>query len=239
MHTQNRMDVQWIVSRARAGEGITMGGWLIYHPKRQRSCFGDIVVYHDSFAGNQDPYVWNHRFLHTCCHMTQMSPQISDINLWVSGESLRDFSHLWCDLVFVVGEKVYWRESNRIDLDDPLVESPAALLDHYEPCHREHPYKRKRRFTLKADPQRSFQPQTAKGELIDILPALRAESGLSVAELRTKLRAGFNSRPMRLEDSIAGGLYQYLRDTASIHLKGAQLEELRTQIPGNGNRGSS
>lgn len=57
-----------------------MNGYLIYHPTRRSSTFGDITVYHDGTTGNQDPYVWNTKFLHTYCHMTQMTPNIGQIN---------------------------------------------------------------------------------------------------------------------------------------------------------------
>jgi hypothetical protein len=38
------------------------GGWLIYHPRRQRSDVGGLTVYHDPVGGNQDPHVWNSRY---------------------------------------------------------------------------------------------------------------------------------------------------------------------------------
>jgi hypothetical protein len=53
-----------------------MSGWLIYRPERTCSRLGHAIVYHDSTQGNQDPYIWNRRFLHRYCHITQMSPEI-------------------------------------------------------------------------------------------------------------------------------------------------------------------
>ena len=47
-----------------------IGGYLIYHPERDVSTFGHYTVYHDSFVGNQDPYIWSPQFLHTYCHIT-------------------------------------------------------------------------------------------------------------------------------------------------------------------------
>ena len=65
----------------------TMAGYLIYHPKREVSKFANLVVYHDSTTGNQDPYIWNQPFLHTYCHITQMSPEVGHINFWVGGDT--------------------------------------------------------------------------------------------------------------------------------------------------------
>lgn len=109
-----------------------MGGYLIYHPRRQKSVFGSVLVYHDHIGNhNQDPYVWNTQFLHTYCHITQMSPIIGDINFWVSGDTFPDFSHLYCDLVFVVAKKQFWAQANDIARDDKIVDSEESYKDHY------------------------------------------------------------------------------------------------------------
>src|SRR5215216_883751 len=134
---------------------MTPSGWLIYHPRRQVSQFENLTVYHDSFVGNQDPYVWSRRFLHTACHITQMTPEVGQINFWVSGDAFPAFTRLWCDLVFVVQDKIYWAARNHIAPDDPMVESPAAFSDHYVRMPKDHPYKKRERFTLKANPERS------------------------------------------------------------------------------------
>ncbi|MGB3510019.1 MAG: hypothetical protein WBA93_12405 [Microcoleaceae cyanobacterium] len=63
-----------------------MSVYLIY-PSRVVSDFEIIRVYYDSTSGNQDPYVWNQKFLHTYCHIIQMSPKVGDINFWVSGDT--------------------------------------------------------------------------------------------------------------------------------------------------------
>jgi len=101
-----------------------IGGYLIYHPERDVSTFGHYTVYHDSFVGNQDPYIWSPQFLHTYCHITQMSPQEGDINFWVTGDTnFKTFNHLYCDLVFAVKDKKYWCEANAIEPTDPIVNS--------------------------------------------------------------------------------------------------------------------
>jgi hypothetical protein len=205
---------------------MTGHGWLIYHPKRQVSRFAGLTVHHDSLAGNQDPYVWNRRFLHTACHITQMSPEVGDVNFWVSGDTFPGFSILWCDLVFVVEDKIYWQDSNRIAVGDPVVDSPEAFADHYAPMPNEHPYRRRRRFTLKADPALSFQPQNDNGSLIDLVP-LFADIGLGLDWLRIGLRAGWQSRPLRLPDGVASVVYKRLRDVAPVRMPGEQLEDIR------------
>jgi hypothetical protein len=202
-----------------------MSGYLIYHPKRRVSSFDDITVYYDNPVGNQDPYIWNSDFLHTYCHITQMSPEPGHINFWVSGDSFPKFSHLYCDLVFAVGRKVYWRERNSIDQNDPVVDSEEAYLDHYRWASTQHRFKSRRRFTLKADRHKSFQPQNAGKGLIDILPLL-TDAGLSIDVLRTKMRAGRNSQPFPLGDN-AGMLYEWLVNNASIKLTGEVLEVIR------------
>jgi hypothetical protein len=105
-----------------------MSGYLVYHPRRvvtkfDVTKFDHVTVYHDHPAGNQDPYVWNSQFLHTYCHITQMKPSVGDINFWVSGDTFPNFSHLYCDLIFVVAEKVYWEFANTIDRDHNIVMS--------------------------------------------------------------------------------------------------------------------
>src|SRR5207302_159349 len=107
------------------------------------------------------------------------------------------FTHLYCDLVFVVANKLYWPESNAISADDPLVDTPASYIDHYRWATIQHPLKRRRRYTLKADPSRSFQPLDKTGGLIDIVPFLLAH-GFSLETLQQGLRAGFTSRPLPL-----------------------------------------
>ena len=206
-----------------------MGGYIIYHPKRRREAFDGTPVYFDNNAGNQDPYVWNRQFLHSYCHITQMTPQEGDTNFWISGDTFPNFTRLFCDLVFEVERKIYWADSNHIEHKDPLVDSKAAYTDHYAWAMHQHTFQRLRRFTLQAT-VRSFQPQTADGDLLDIVPALE-EIGLSLDELRTRLRAGFTSRPMRLTDDEVAGLVAWLEANATCKLVGADLEAIRRKNP--------
>ena len=111
-----------------------MNGYLIYHPKRERLQLMNITVYHAQISEHQDPYVWNNNFLHSYCHITQLSITTKErhVNFWVSGDtSLKDFSKLYCDLVFDVKEKIYWSNSNQINRDEAIVDSDEAYYDHY------------------------------------------------------------------------------------------------------------
>jgi hypothetical protein len=203
-------------------EAAFMGGYLIYHPPRHKSVFGSVVVYHDHMGNhNQDPYIWNTQFLHTYCHITQMSPAVGHINFWVSGDTFPDFTHLYCDLVFVITAKVFWSEANTIAHDDPIVDNEESYSDHYRWGMYEHPFKRRRRYTLKADHERSFQPQYADHTLIDVVPFL-TQMGLPLEKLRQGLRAGWQSKPYRI-DAFAQQLYDWLYESASIHLAGTTL----------------
>lgn len=65
--------------------------YLIYHPARTKSIINGITIYHDSFSGNEDPYLWNDKFLHTFCHITQLPNIIGQINFWISGDKYPNF----------------------------------------------------------------------------------------------------------------------------------------------------
>ncbi|MBI4379103.1 MAG: hypothetical protein HY578_08415 [Nitrospinae bacterium] len=206
-----------------------MVGYLIYHPKRYKTEIDGKVIYHDSIKGNQDPYLWNKKFLHTYCHITQMSPEIGQINFWASGDTFPNFNSLYCDLVFFVAEKHYWQDVNKINPSDSPVDSEEAYNDHYTWVNEgQHHYKRRRRFTLKADPQKSFQPQGLKCELFNIVPVLES-IGLSLLSLREGLCARRGSKPLELKEDQVTTLYQWFLDNAPIKLFGKELESIRRE----------
>lgn len=203
-----------------------MAGWLVYHPKRMISEKNGIKIYHDKTSNNQDPYVWNERFLHTFCHMSQIKqPQKDDIIFWVSGDRFPNFNKLVCDLVFVIDSKDYWRERNNIDCDDEIVDSNEAFIDHYR-WAKDHYYKRRRRYTLKANPKLSFQPQNKDMGLVNIEDILSL-CGYNVELLRKKIVANRGSRPLRLDDKIVPVLYSKIYQKSDIRLYGKQLQEIR------------
>jgi hypothetical protein len=211
-------------------------GYLIYHPNRARHRWGDTVVYADPKEnGNQDPYIWNTRFLHTYCHMAQMTPRVGDACFWVTGDCWPDFNELYCDLVFVVQEQRYWSQANAINRDDPLVDSEQAWNDHYR-WHHQHPYKKRCRFTLKAEPAKSFQPQLADGTLLDVVPFF-TRVGVPTDTLHDRLPAGTGSQPARI-DQFAQPLYDWITNQAVVRLTGALLEQLRIANPNLGSEQS-
>lgn len=101
--------------------------YLIYHPNRRVFKDKGITVYHDKFGGNEDPYLWNDKFLHTYCHITQMTNVKGQVNFWVSGEKFTEFSYLLCDCVFVTAEKRFWESNDNIKINDPIVDNPQHL----------------------------------------------------------------------------------------------------------------
>lgn len=158
-----------------------------------------------------------------------MRSEIGQTNFWVSGDGFPNFTHLYCDLVFTVGEKRYWILPNEILTDDPIVDSDAAFNDHYR-WASEHKFIRRRRYTLKADPNHSFQPQTAEGDLLDIVPAF-LEAGVSLAMLHAGLSAGYQSKPMMLDKAVVAKVYDWLNRHASVVLNGEQMEAIRAKHP--------
>ncbi len=207
-----------------------MASHLIYHPKRCRDTFGTTVVYFDRPRGNQDPYVWNDPFLHTYCHITELTaPAPGDFQFWVSGDQFPDFTKLFCDLVFVV-DKVYpWSNRDSISLSDPIVDSQNAFDDHYKWAHQ-HKFKKRNRFTLKACSSNSFQPQDSSGALIDILPFL-GQQGFHSATVQTAMKKGFASKPMQLTPLVAAALHTFLSQNAAIRLTGSVLQAIRNTSP--------
>lgn len=199
--------------------------YLIYHPERQIARIGNDNVYHDKFGGNEDPYIWNENFLHTFCHITQLSNEIGQVNFWVSGDSYPNFTQLLCDCVFVINDKCYWENSNSIESTSSIVDNNQVFEFHYNWVNKgHHLFIRRKRYTLKADTDLSFQPQNSKRELIDIIPFLN-ENGLSTKELIQKITSKRGSRPFRLNDVLGIMLYDYLLKEASIKFYGRQLKD--------------
>jgi hypothetical protein len=200
-------------------------GYLIYHPKRETRKFGKTAVYFDKTKGNQDPYVWNIRFLHTFCHITEMSPEKGHICFWVSRGSNPKSPQLFCDLVFVVTSKKYWQHANKISRRNAIVDSDEAWNDHYRWGNlnegQHHYFKGRRRFTLKADSKRSFQPQDKNGALIDIAPFLHKSCCFTNKQLWNK-----GARPLRMECN-AQNLYGWICKQATTKLYGEELRVIR------------
>lgn len=206
-----------------------MAGWVVYHPKRIISEKNGIKIYHDKTSGNQDPYIWNERFLHTYCHMSQIKqPKKNDIIFWVSGDTFPNFNKLFCDLVFVVESKIYWKERNDINEDDDIIDSNEAFIDHYR-WVEQHNYKRRKRYTLKANSEKSFQPQNKNMDLVSIEAEILQIYGGDIYGLRDKLVANIGSKPLKLEDSTACELYNEINIKSQIKLYGKELQCIRKE----------
>lgn len=199
--------------------------WLIYHPKRQITVLGKMTVHHDNFGGNEDPYIWHDNFLHTYCHITQLTNNPGQINFWISGDIYPNFSKLYCDCVFVIKEKCYWKDRNSIDCSDSIVDNKQTYEHHYKWAENgHHVYKKRRRYTLKADSKKSFQPQDNNGNLIDILPFLNCH-GIDTKTLINSMTSKKGSRPFQLDNGIGKRLYDYLYKTATTKLYGKNLKD--------------
>jgi hypothetical protein len=201
-----------------------MNNYLIYHPKRMRTVVGKFTIYHDKFGGNEDPYIWNDKFLHTYCHITQLSNEEEQINFWVSGDKYPNFTHLYCDCVFVIKEKHFWKDSNKIDRSDPIVDNDQTFEHNYKWANSgTHPLKKRRRYTLKADRDKSFQPQDKDKNLIDILPFLKI-NGFKTTDLIKSMTTKCGSRPFKFDSVFGQKLYDYLISTAVFKHYGKQLK---------------
>tara|TARA_Y100001934_G_scaffold201122_1_gene237153 strand:+ start:2229 stop:2855 length:627 start_codon:yes stop_codon:yes gene_type:complete len=201
---------------------------LIYHPQRIKTNVTSCTVYHDSFQGNEDPYLWNKQFLHSYCHITQLKNEVGQINFWISGDTYPNFTKLLCDCVFVVASKHYWKDANHMTLENPIVDNEQTFQHHYRwvnPTFNHHPFKRRRRYTLKADPDKSFQPQNRNRELIDILPFLNS-CGLETQTLIHSITSKSGSRPFKLPEGLGFKLYYFLRENAVIKLYGKDIANL-------------
>lgn len=218
-------------SWTEAGPIVVMPDYLVYHPPRQTEQFGRLRVHFDAPRGNQDPYIWNQRFLHSYCHITQLSaPNPGDRIFWVSSTNFRTLPDLLCDLVFIVEERVYWENSAAVSRQGLVAgsDSEYAYADHYR-WATQHVLTRRRRYTLKANARTSFQPQNADGTLLDIRPML-LQLGVSQDQLLHML-ATRGSKPLKLSPAIAQELYRTICKAASKKLHGATLARIRASHP--------
>lgn len=204
---------------------------IIYHKKRKQTKIGDYNIFHDDFIGNQDPYIWNKNFLHTYCHITQIKAEIGDLIFWVYGDSYPYFSKLYCDCVFKVEEKIYWNSPNFIDINDTIVENKQTYEHHYKWAGVQHYLQKRRRYTLKAINEKSFQPQNKSKELIDILPYLNlleitTENLINSICLNRNGSRSLNSRPFMLSNTQANSLYNFIYKESEIKLTGEILEKI-------------
>ena len=207
-----------------------MSGVIYFHPQREKTHFGNGgIAYHDHIGNhNQDPYIWNDKFLHSYCHITQSRNDIGQVNFWVSTNNLNKIEKILCDLVFVVGEKHYWENANHIDISNSLVDNKQAFDEHYN-YHSDHRYNKRKRYTLKADPISSFQPQDENSNLIDILPFINF-IGITTEWIEANCKSGWNSKPIKLSVENTQELYNYLFETAFVRLSGTDFKKLRFEV---------
>lgn len=206
--------------------------WLIYHTKRKCFNVNGFKIYADNLCGNQDPYIFNERFLHTFCHITQFSNVVNQINFWVTGDCYPNFENLYCDLVFVTESIHKWNDTNCIKRNELFIDNDQSFKHHYNfvnhPTNQHH-FKKRSRVTLKANLNKSFQPQDKNQNLIDIIPFL-VDYGFKIEDLRSKISLRKNlekaipSKPLQIDNEIGKQLYNFLESSA-IKLKGDFLAD--------------
>lgn len=113
-----------------------------------------------------------------------------------------------------------------------IVDNQQTFDHHYKwvnPPFNQHLFKRRRRYTLKADSEKSFQPQTRNKELIDLIPFF-AKQGISTENLINSIaknksgKKSMNSRPFKLTVEQSQKLYDYLTENSPIKIKGKDIE---------------
>ncbi len=204
--------------------------YLIYHPKRCEIIINEKKVYVDNFEGNQDPYLWNVQFLHSFCHITQIKVNIGDTIFWVSSEKSNEFKNLLCDCVFVIEDKIFWNNSNHINLNDSLVDNINCFEHHYR-WHSQHYFTKRKRYTLKANMYKSFQPQDSQEQLIDILPILNnlniaTENLVNKISMNKSRKISMNTRPFKLDKKISDELYNKIYKNSTFKIKGIDLKDI-------------
>ncbi len=224
-----------------------MNAYLLYHSDVETTVLpSGIIVYHDRSRHNQDPYIFNERFLQTYRHMSRLRKrciQKGDLYFWVStGEGVRrdKYTVLLCDLVFEVEQPdVEWSHPNNFTEDDPIVDSKQAWEDHYSWASIDHSYTPeqilagKKRFTAKAHPLNSFQPVDQYQQRPDVLALLHSFQGDGDAKVDGQaLYEAINynawgSAPFPLNHQVAHLLYQTLNSERFVQRRGKWLLQLR------------
>lgn len=155
------------------------------------------------------------------------------INFWVSGDTYPNISKLYCDCVFVIQCKQYWKMANKISREDTIIDNKNTFEHHYKWGNLQkgqgHYFARKRRYTLKADPEKSFQPQTREQKLIDIIPFLNSR-GIQTIDLIRRMAKKQGSKPFELPSIVGDGLYDFLYSKSEIKLRGRDIEGLRNLV---------
>ncbi|MCY1563607.1 hypothetical protein NW133_01265 [Staphylococcus pettenkoferi] len=218
-----------------------MTSYIFIHPERDCRKFDDIIVYHDSFIGNEDPYIWRKRFLHSFCKITDYSYNKNDEDdtiFWVSIKNENNENKYVCDLVFKVDECEFWydsmkkqreaiRNNEALNINSKVVENDCkALKYHFSLGEKDHSWSAKynrRRVTLKAT-EDSFQPQTQERKLLDITGMLKEVLGTKFNELGKKTNYGY--KPVELNKEQVKNLYCKINESSPIKLTGRELENL-------------
>lgn len=197
-----------------------------------------IPIYYDALSGNQDPYIWNKQFLYSYCQLGKNGKTwLSKINegdcifFVATRKGSLTVEQWWCDLVFVVAEKLEWNNKNPLEKDDlDLVESEFAWKDHYR-WWIDHPnlLLGGKRITFKADPDSSFQPIGPDNKPLDILKHLNALNIDTSPMIGRSYTGRLNSSwPRELESHVGEALLKKIMKTpCEFRHYGDELQEFR------------
>lgn len=212
--------------------------WLIYHPERkthEELCSEAKFVYYDSFSGNQDPYIWNEKFLYSYCQLQNRREYlldrlaVGDCLFFVSTErGSTQLKFLVCDLVFEIEEIKQWKEPF------PKYDSLCnySWKDHYR-WWVDHPncLIESKRYSFVASSEKSFQPIKPDGKLVNILRTL-TDNDEDISQILTRNKTtekACASKP--IEISTRSGLAVLKKLNHDLYHKhyGAELFKLRNE----------
>lgn len=215
-----------------------MDYYLLHHHKRAKVLLGLWrYVYYENFPWtNMCPYIFSKEFIHTFCRAFPLRKEIGNVNFWIHaewGENQNQIKSISCDLVFVVWRMVVWKDANSLRWHDAkealwYADSSSHQYKNHFSWHGQHYLKKRRRTSLFADADRSFQPIDSNGGLVDIKPffeSLDANSRTSIYKSLKPVR-GIGVRNLKLDEAIWKRLQEYIESWATMKIRGRDLQHL-------------
>ena len=159
-----------------------MNVFIMFHAERYKLILDkNNICYCDSFKGNQDPYIFAPRFLHSYCKINSLpisKMKKGDTVIWLTKDNSQK-GKWFCDLIFVIDEIKIWNPlpgygsfdyKNDYRLSDitKYITHKREGRDHFYWAGIDHPKGENahKRITLFANPKESFQPLDSDNNLI-------------------------------------------------------------------------
>lgn len=219
-----------------------MNSFIMFHAERTKLILDeDNICYCDSFNGNQDPYIFAPRFLHSYCKINQLpisKMKKGDTILWFTkDESQKEKGEWFCDLVFILDEIKIWNPipdsfnanyKNNYTKSDirQCVTHEREERDHFRWAGIDHPKGENshKRITLFANSKESFQPLNSENNLICMDEFCQDELGLDLSIIK----GGPRGYPKRvLDENQCNKILNYINEESHKKLHGKQLQEIR------------